>query len=51
MSSIRSIHSCKQTHSLMPAYWSATGLPTAINFNSIDRQTETPGSREGSGYA
>jgi hypothetical protein len=47
MSSIRSIHACKQTLSLMPAYWSVTGLPSAINFNSIDRQPETTRVREG----
>ena len=44
MSQLRSISQlCKQTHSLMPAYWSVIGnaVPATITFSN-DRQYETP---------
>jgi len=40
----RSILASKQTHSLMPAYWSVIDCANPVNgstFNSIDRQSET----------
>lgn len=43
MSQLRSISKlCKQTHSLMPAYWSVIGtaVPATITFSN-DRQLET----------
>lgn len=54
MNQLRTLCGSKQTASLMPTYWSVIGSAEAnshANTFSIDRQPETPGVREGDGYA